>query len=103
MYTEKIHKNRLVEDGNFYERIRLQIIDEPGNLSRIYDDQMADLGYGTWQEKIDKIKRREKLGAEIEARNIVLEVAFKSGLSSVELDYLLNLLFKPRKQKVDDD
>ncbi|MBI2064547.1 MAG: hypothetical protein HYT62_00650 [Candidatus Yanofskybacteria bacterium] len=104
---EKFERNRLIEDANFYDRILGQILDELESLSKTFDDQMAELGYErSWLEKINKIKTGEKLGAEPEVRRITLEIAQKSGLSDIELTYLLNLIFKPpkyRKQETDDD
>lgn len=104
---EQPEKNRLIEDVNFYDRIRNQILGELESLSRTFDDQMAELGYErSWSEKINKIKTGEKLSTEPEVRKIVLEIAQKSGLSSMELRHLLNLIFehpKYRKQEMDDD
>ena len=52
---EKLPTNRLIEDKTFLDRILDKILDELESLSRTFDDQMADLGYGNiWEERINR-------------------------------------------------
>jgi len=104
MNIEKTPVNRLIEDKNFYNQILGKILFELEELSRIYDNQTARSRYMTsWKDKIDKIKTGEKLGVEPAVENIILDVTHKSGLSSAEISFLFNSLFKPRKQRADED
>ena len=105
---EKLERNRLIEDSDFYDRIRNKILDELENLSKTFDDQVTEWAsvkkYGeTWKERMDKIKAGEKLGVEPAIREIVIKIAQESGLSNIELSYLLNLIFKPRRQRITND
>ncbi|MBI2062333.1 MAG: hypothetical protein HYT64_01430 [Candidatus Yanofskybacteria bacterium] len=96
--------NRLVEDKKFCDGIYALIFEKLEFLSRTFDEQMVEMGYGTLAERIVKIKAGEKLGAEPEIKKIVLDIAWKRGLSDIERGYLLNSIFKPSLyRKTDND
>ncbi len=101
---ERPETNRLIEDKKFHDYILGLILEQLEDLSRIYDQGNAESGvHGrTWAKIIDKIRAGEKLGAEDEVKKIVLEVGQKR-LSSTELHYLFSLIFKPPRQKINED